>query len=158
MALRHMGYGLSEDHDDIAVLHLKKTVPAGTKIAQIPRAALKPGSYKTRAFGIGRTASGNFDSGEMRMVNLQGSVTSARPSFLQYRQSNGKGVCKGDSGGPHFTYTKGQPVLVAITTQAENTRTLFGGQVEDFCRRSTIATLTGNYFSWISQAVQALTQ
>lgn len=155
-SLRHGGYGRTESDDDIGVVWLKRAAPAGAKIATLPKAALKVGKHKTRAFGVGRTTAKGTDSGEMRMVNLQGSVETARPQFIRYYQKNGKGVCSGDSGGPHFVYIKGQPMVVAITTEVESTRHWWGGKMSDYCRGNTIATLTGNYVPWISNAQKAL--
>lgn len=157
-ALRHGRYGLTESDDDIAVLWLKRAAPAGTKIATLPKTPLKVGTHKTRAFGVGRTKAQEIDSGKMRMVNLQGTVQASRPEFIRYRQSNGKGVCSGDSGGPHFVYAKGQPILVAITTEVESTRHWWGGKMSDYCRGNTIATLTGNYLSWINNAQKAVSE
>lgn len=142
------------DKNDIAVLRISEDAPAKAVIASLPQEALAAGTYSTRTFGVGRTGSAKMDSSEMRMVNLKGEVMSSRPLFIQYIQTNGKGVCSGDSGGPHFIYKKNQPVLVAITTQSEDVGSDPAKEDPDYCRRKSIATLTGAYAQWIQKATK----
>lgn len=140
-----------KDSDDIGLILLSQTAPKSAVIASLPKGSLKPGKYKTRAFGIGSTGIGQDDEGYLRMVNLEGEVLKTRAQKILYNQRNGKGICKGDSGGPSFMYTNGKPVLVAVSTSLDKVGAFMGKVVGDMCRYTGVSTQTGVYLSWIAQ-------
>lgn len=147
----------NKDSDDIAILSLTKPAPASAKIAKLPEGTLKVGQYKVRAFGLGVTsAKARGSGGIMRMVNLEGRVFPKRMKKMIFDQGNGKGLCKGDSGGPQFMYSNHEPIVVSLTTSLDKVAAFGGKPLGDMCRATAVATLTGPYLQWIAKGKKEL--
>lgn len=66
-----------------------------------------------------------------------------RDNYLEFDQSNGTGICSGDSGGPVLAEVNGKSVIIAINTSATNKQNLRK------CSNSGIVTKVSTVMEWI---------
>lgn len=151
--------------NDLAIIHFK-VLPAGIAVVTLPwqssqLPALLQANPKLpfRAYGYGDLGkpAGQVVTGEnlLRSVDLQiASYTPANDSFL-VNQTNSKGICTGDSGGPALVTTATDPngVLIGIASQVfmdpkEDPKT------QDACKFLSIYTNVAYYQSWIESVLQ----
>lgn len=112
------GGPLGEDTNDIALLKFNGPIPSGYRIARVLPTdnVLKPGlSVTLVGFGLTDGATQASD-GLMRKVDVVLDSDFGKTEVL-VDQSNGKGACHGDSGGPGFVKMKGITFLWGVTSR-----------------------------------------
>lgn len=147
--------------NDIALLVLDNPPPRDAKIALLPEAPLAVGEIKLlRAFGSGRdNALSQQRENVMRSVLLTGFVEEETSDKITVNQSSGKGVCKGDSGGPLFAYQDdGHPIVMGVTSSGDRWRVENSRVVGELCLYNSLATQVGLYKSWIQKTAVELGQ
>lgn len=147
--------------NDIALLVIDNYPPRDAKVALLPDTPMAVGETRTlRAFGSGREGALDFQrESVMRSVLLNGFVEEETADKITFDQSSGKGVCKGDSGGPLFAYSDdGQPIVMGVTSSADRWRLENSRVVGELCHYNSLATQVGLYKSWIQKTATELGQ
>lgn len=139
--------GVIEERNDLALIFFEGALPAGATLAPINQ---NPDFLPTRlqALGYGRTEglenseNASEQLGILRSVTIDGSGLSFYGvEILEIDQTNGRGVCFGDSGGPLFSAT-GELMGVAAGVVGDL-------ESEDSCRYRSYFTNVGAYRDWI---------
>ena len=134
------------DVGDIAVLKLARPAPADMKITKLHTTQLRKGQTLLAAgYGItnGKLGTG---SGLLRETTVVVEKPLVGSSEFMVDQTNGRGICSGDSGGPSFVVnTFGELVQVGVTSRGD-----------EHCEQGGIYTLVPAYTNWINQTVAAL--
>lgn len=160
-------------HGDLALLKLKKAVPAEFKAAPLPAAAaaaLKKGDMLTLAgFGVDVAiqnkiekdpqtgadtvvplTTGNSGSGVLRVVeDVPVSQATADGKEIAVDETLGRNACHGDSGGPAYKKNaNGKLVIVGVVSRGTNK---IGN-----CDQTGVFTDVSGYLNWINSTAQAL--
>lgn len=160
-----MAYGLSiyshpyynendlSRHFDLAVVSLSKEIPSGFEpVSILPNSIeLKIGDLVYPA-GFGKTKDLNISESGASPYRLNKStglkIVEDWGTFFYVDQSNGSGVCSGDSGGPTFVQYQGKLYLIGIT---------HGFAVENgkpqTCRAKGMLTKVQTHKSWITKVM-----
>jgi len=156
-ALRfHAGYNAKayEDRNDVAVLRIKGALPAGFAPMALPTAN-DLNEHDFYAAGYGTITARNEmpkTNGILRYTSQH--LDGIKPEQTQFLvdQTNGHGICFGDSGGPAFT-THSRPAILgiasAVYTRNEQEKNKPGF---DVCRYNAIYTSVFHYLDWIEKA------
>jgi secreted trypsin-like serine protease len=140
------------DQHDIAIIRFKSGLPTGYKTATMLNASvnLTAGETTTLA-GYGTTQPDGSDSGgELRKVDVQIASMLGKTEVV-LDQSQGKGACFGDSGGPAFITTSGQLLLWGLTNRA------YPDDVSD-CAHESVYTRITAYSDFVSSSEATLKQ
>lgn len=134
------------DVGDIAVLKLSKPAPESMKVTKLHTSQLRKGQTLVAAgYGItnGKLGKGSGLLRETTVIVEEPLI--GRSEFL-VDQTNGRGICSGDSGGPSFLVnSSGELVQVGVTSRGD-----------EHCELGGIYTLVPSYTNWINQTVTAL--
>ncbi len=110
---------------DLALLVLEKDLPKEFIISQLPS---KQPELKVRNFlavGYGRHSGDinnkNASDGKLRQVELEALDFSHNYPEFRVDQTNGKGACEGDSGGPAFIYNRANLVVIGVVSGGDST-------------------------------------
>lgn len=153
----------SMPENDLAVLRLEENAPAGIPRIELLRDILpNDGTISVSVLGYGATSMPKLEAyrvqgnGLLRVVKKTGSP---RGKNLVFNQRDGRGFCRGDSGGPDVvlrngrTYVAGiHSTLSEIPAQLQRSErrsyswTLTG---RDFCAYSSISIFIPNHVDWI---------
>jgi hypothetical protein len=107
---------------DIAMIKFSGGLPAGYRPAQIlnDKAALQNGTVVTLAgYGISDGAA-HTGGGNLRYTDVKIQNASYSESEVLVAQTEGKGACHGDSGGPAYVRVNGQLMLWGVTNRGVN--------------------------------------
>ncbi len=136
------------DAGDIAVLRLSKPAPEDMKITKLHSSPLRKGQPLVAAgYGI---SSGTLHTGSGLLRETKVLVAEPLVGRTEFYidQSNGRGICSGDSGGPSFIQSSfGELVQVGVTSRGDEN-----------CEKGGLYTLVPAYTSWVNLAVNALTK
>jgi secreted trypsin-like serine protease len=151
------------DWDDVAVLKLESKIPAGFRpVKFLSDVSLMKNGAAVILAGYGQTvthppSSGNGNSGRLRSVEQV---------VLQYPYGQteilvslqGKGACRGDSGGPAFVNINGELQQIGIASRmTENDRIPGGGRNPQYaCIVDLVYTDILAQKNWIDWAIQKL--
>ncbi len=161
----------TEVWNDIALLKLNSAAPENFKLAQLPpivkASNLQIGSQLTLAgYGITNSVIRKVvkdKRGRQRLVELQGQgagtlrvidqinvvAITANESEITLDQTQNKGACHGDSGGPAFIkQNNGALVLVGVTSR--------GTESLGNCNEKSVYTGVAFHLNWIQQNIQKL--
>lgn len=140
------------DQHDIAVVQFSGGFPDGYRAATLmgPSESLSVGETVTLA-GYGSTdAINSNEGGELDKVDVNIAAMLGSTEVV-LDQSQGKGACYGDSGGPAFITSGGQLELWGLTNRA------YPNDVSD-CAHESVYTKINSYTDWIAQTEEALRQ
>lgn len=171
--LTHPSYrNNSVNRNDIALILLKETAPAGYDPLAIPgeEVPFHEGSSFTAA-GYGRTTgvtdptgTDRQGSGTLRDVEVKVDTFSDDKSQFYVDQSDGKGICHGDSGGPAIMRYNGRDYAVGIASAIS---WLVPGELNDrakkeyiekqnVCAHKSIYISVKKYNAWIEDSIKDL--
>jgi hypothetical protein len=143
-----------ESKDDIALIQLKEDAPAGATIASLPSfQSLRPNQTKSfRVLGYGQQNAKESVDGKLRFVDLRGEIDPRYPKEILYDQSNGHGICFGDSGGPSYEIKGGKATVLAVSSHLTDAKLFFGIAVGDACMQKAAVLQVAPYAKWIETA------
>lgn len=144
---------------DLALINFSGGLPEGAKIAQLPLQAENDVDKVQNflALGYGRTnglqdGDGTLgqDIGTLREVLIAQQSLFLDKNYFTVNQTNGHGVCFGDSGGPALALS-GDGKSVYIVGVASGVYGDTGGANADECQVSSIYMKTSAYLPWIQE-------
>ncbi|OFZ30428.1 MAG: hypothetical protein A2622_08455 [Bdellovibrionales bacterium RIFCSPHIGHO2_01_FULL_40_29] len=133
--------------NDIALIFLEVDAPSSYPIFKIADPQMVRNS-RIYFYGYGVTGSHNKDSGVLRKTSLQRSDYVIKKDIEKVRvdQSNGKGICYGDSGGPAFVLIDNEPQILGVNS--------FGrGNEDKICEGTSTLALVFSYKKWIQDVM-----
>ncbi len=129
-------------HSDVGLVHLKTPV---TDIVPTPVnliAASAPVGIKTSMVGFGATQQGGGGQIGVEFSLENRTSTSCSPfgvsdaNLLCFTQTDNKGKCEGDSGGPTFAVVGGRTMLIGITSFGDQSCAQFGADTRTDAERA----------------------
>lgn len=149
-AQAHQSYRpVNVDNNDIALLHFKTALPVGFVPVRLPPAnyALQAGQKLAVAgYGINSPLSSGGGSGILRAtIDVVQQPAYGRTEFSIAADPK-TGDCYGDSGGPFYVQSNGQPVVVGVVSRG----------ITNDCRDGGIHTRVAAHIAWIQQTAAAL--
>ena len=149
----HEGYspsaGTKEGIDDIALVFLETSAPAGYPIYKIADPAAVDNS-RLYFYGYGVTGSAEAGSGILRKASF------AKEDFLiekdikkiRVTQDKGVGICYGDSGGPGLVNVNGESQILGVNSFVR-------GSEADTCNGTSTLALASAYREWINNKIKS---
>lgn len=162
----------TDARNDLALILLDQPIPEGFFPVKLPSTSFSLSTNEVfLALGYGRTTGKRSNnpadmqgSGVLRHVGLQ--IDSVSQDGKQFRvdQSNGTGICNGDSGGPALIRFRNTYYVMGIASATLWTvpRELSGDEKDtyieqkDFCKEKSIYMNVINYLPWIQEQSQKL--
>lgn len=148
-----------DSRHDLAVIKFSGGLPAGAKIAELSPKA-ESDVYQSQnilAMGYGRSngkeeGDGTLgeDIGTLREVLLNRERMAVGKNYFTVNQSNGRGVCFGDSGGPALSLS-GDGKTVYVVGVASGVYGDTGGTNYDECKVGSVYMRTSAYLPWIQE-------
>jgi secreted trypsin-like serine protease len=163
--LANTGYNPAayDDRKDIGLIRFKGDMPEGFEpMPMATKDDLRAMGSDFYAAGYGTvTARTDIprDSGVLRYTTqkIKGDHLSTHQSQFLVDQTNGHGVCYGDSGGPAFIKINGRRILVGVASAVYSTNDIDRrAPGYDVCRYSAIYTSVYYYMDWIKKTSAAL--
>ncbi len=155
-------------NNDIGLVGFNDALPADIKLAQVADAQMarkirKGTAVTLSGFGVdkyelqrnpvtGRLTPVGSGDGLLRQISgVRVLSLTATGEEITLDQSQGRGACHGDSGGPAYVKdaVSGKNILIGVTSRGTNPQGL--------CDRQAIYTGTMGYMQWISNGVKELT-
>lgn len=136
---------------DLALVFLENEIPKGYTIFKIADPQKIDQSGSMYLYGYGKTGSNAGGVGMLRktVLNHNAFEIDTAKSKVQVDQSNGSGICMGDSGGPSFvTDTNGELQILGINSYVT-------GPEKDICSEASYQTLVFAYKDWIESKIAA---
>jgi secreted trypsin-like serine protease len=149
--LKHKDWDLestsgSNSAKDVAIVVLKENLPSSyrvLKIADPTRVDFANGEIRFIGYGVVDYNSGG--SGILRRTSIPISKVTANTNknIVEIDQSNGQGVCSGDSGGPSLVKIDGVEQILGINS------VVAGTEDASLCRDGAIQSLASGHIPWI---------
>jgi secreted trypsin-like serine protease len=125
-AIANPNYAPNQDtnNNDISVIKIDGPLPSGYAPAQLMSVSDKLQNGQTAILaGFGESTPGgpqgsNDGAGTLREVQVQIENADFSPTEVLVNQTQGRGACHGDSGGPAFIEENGQLLLWGVTSRA----------------------------------------
>lgn len=160
-------YGRDKAVYDVAILKFSGGLPTGYKTRELPAASYRPNPANQLVMaGYGNTSYGKDDSGILRYTMANGTRLSNEyysassrsvvkiPDALVVEQRN-NGVCSGDSGGPLYTYDRGNLVLLGVVSMGvDNVSTSTNGDGKLICNGVSIFADVRKNLGWIKEQMR----
>jgi hypothetical protein len=143
------------NESDISLIKFAGGLPPGYAPATVltDTSLIQNGATSTLAgYGIddGKATSGDTGgAGVLRYVTVTILNAAYSQSEVLFDQTEGKGACHGDSGGPAYMMVNGQPLLYGVTSRGVN-------DPNNDCSVSAAYTSIPYYASWISSTIQSM--
>ncbi len=135
-------------NSDLALVQFAGELPAG----YAPTSWINVFTPTTDRFwlyvaGYGVSDLAQADSGELRFskVTIENAILNKEQSFFQGNQSDGFGICKGDSGGPAYMKIQNEFYVIGVVSAIQ------GG-----CKGTSFLNQTLYYANWIQQSLTRL--
>jgi secreted trypsin-like serine protease len=147
--------GQETNRGDLAIVRFKGAMPIGYgPVAVLSRddsTALQAGvPVEVAGFGTADPAK-HFGLGQLRQAQLHIRKTDFSETEILLDQSQGQGVCHGDSGGPAFVEVRGVHYLFGVTSKGVNDQD--STDTADNCKQSSAFTNLLPYAKWIQGAI-----
>ncbi len=168
----HEGFTISPEtkmlSNDLALMLLDSKAPAGFKVTKIATPeifkALKAGSqlsltgFGTESYSLDPKTKQPVSSGSGVLRNIDDRAVlkiSEDRTKIMLNQTDNKGACHGDSGGPAFITVGGQKYQVGVTSQGY---WLEGSdqKTNPLCNQLSIYTYLADRTEWIAKGIQEL--
>lgn len=143
-----------KDHGDIALLHFTGTTPQGYKpatVATLKESGLLTNGTDTTLSGYGLN-NGVENTGSEILRSVEGIKVSDNKfsqTEIQLDQRQGKGACRGDSGGPAFVKVDGKLKLWGVTSRGDK-------DPNNDCSQFVIYTHINAWQTWIKMTSEEL--
>jgi len=152
-AVAHVNYDgyLKRDENDLALLHFNGGLPKTIRPAKLVDGAvtLPPDAQLTIAgYGVASMKNGGQGDGVLRQAEVALHRADFAATELTLDQSQGRGGCAGDSGGPAFIKISGELRLVGVLSRPE--------EANHTCRKPTVYTKVAAFSEWIQINSRAL--
>jgi secreted trypsin-like serine protease len=164
----------SVNRNDVALILIKGDAPAGYEPLALPEESFPLSAGMTfTASGYGRISGKNSadtsdiqGSGILRNVNLKIDSFTSDDSQFFVDQKDGKGICKGDSGGPAIMRYNNRDYVVGIASAiswlvpselSEKAKQEYI-EKQDVCMHRSIYMSTKKYRMWIQDGIKNLLQ
>lgn len=121
---------------DLALIVLKESAPESSVPAELPSVEDLGELQKLEVVGYGVSSTSGEGFGRLRKVQVP--VAELQEGFIKVDQSQGQGICDGDSGGAAFLLRENKRILVGVTKMAS-------------CLESSQFTRVDTNLSWILQ-------
>jgi hypothetical protein len=140
------------NNGDIALVRFSGGLPAGARPATLMKAGhrLSNGEIVTLAgFGITSGHADGDDAGRLRAVDVKIDNAQYSKTEVSIDQTNRKGACHGDSGGPAFVQDNGGGLLLwGVTSRGIN-------DPSDRCAGDSVYTRIQPYARWINNVLRS---
>lgn len=136
---------------DIALLKFSGSLPLGYKAARVStdESNLQDGMTVTLA-GFGLIKGGpEVEAKELRKTSVTVKEAAFSSTEFLVDQTQGRGACRGDSGGPAYVLSSGKPVILGVTSRGE-------GDAKNDCTVAAVYTSVAAYTSWINETATQL--
>lgn len=146
--------GRASDQGDVALVRINGTAPRGYKPATIASSAkdLRAGEeVQLAGYGI-NNARAKSGAGKLRQTSSSILNPASGHTEMIIDQSEGRGVCHGDSGGPAFIKRSGRWRLAGVTNRS------YPPYAPDDCGHQAVFTKVPAVKKWISTASRKLEQ
>ncbi len=144
---------------DLALIQFDGVLPARFLPIKIAEGAVDRKNIWPVAAGFGYTSREKMDSGLLRFTLLKVESFIAKQNYFSADQSNGQGICMGDSGGP-VMFTRGEDfVLMGITSAAASYNPYVAGTLaKNTCAGTSIFNNVLFYKIWIESSLAKLSK
>ncbi|MFZ3230776.1 MAG: S1 family peptidase [Pseudobdellovibrio sp.] len=147
----HSGYDKMKEAspNDIALVFLKDNIPAGYPIYKIADSNLVSSKNDLYFWGYGNINYKKGGAGILRKTQISGTdyKVDSLNKVVQVTQSNGHGVCNGDSGGPGLVNQDGELQILGVNSYVK-------GRADSLCNGEAFLTLADSFKSWISAVLK----
>lgn len=155
----------SQVRNDIALIQMTEKIPPYFEMAKLPWSQKKIAAphqrMKLKTYGFGVTSgvreNGKIDvrsAGVLRLVNLKFIDISPYEDAFYVDQTQGKGICSGDSGGPAFDNNN---IVIGITSYAITDDPQQPEKADDdACNFKSVFTNVTHYKDWILKGMETL--
>ena len=144
---------------DLALVKFEGTLPAQFKPLSLLETATDRKNIWPVVAGYGYTSREKMDPGILRFTLLKVESYITQQNYFSADQSSGRGICKGDSGGP-VLMTRGEDfVLMGITSLAAAYNPYVAGTLaKDSCTGTSVFNNVLFYKKWINAGLIELSQ
>lgn len=153
--LIHTGYikDAAKPTNDIALIKIKGERPADYTVSSMTTIPATKNTFSLMSIGYGLTDSNQKTAGVLRRAFTTGiSYDPLSPTFT-IDQSDGNGVCEGDSGGPGFVLKDGEFAVLGVATSVYS----FVKENDKYaCEHFGIYTNVFYHANWILKGVEQL--
>lgn len=133
---------------DVAIVILQSNIPSSYRVSKIADPAqvdFASGAIRFIGYGVVDYKAGG--SGILRKTEIPVSkaVADVTNNVVRIDQSNGHGVCSGDSGGPSLVKVNGQEQILGVNS------VVGGSSKATLCREEALQSLAIGHIPWIKQ-------
>lgn len=140
---------IDKTEGDVALVFLSSKIPEGYPIYKVADPANISSGSDLVLYGYGRTNSNGGGSGILRRIHVgpEHYVVGEMHNRVVINQSQGNGICNGDSGGASLVASRGGELqILGISSYVT-------GPTEDVCGAMGVQTLAFTYNDWIERTI-----
>lgn len=143
--------------NDLALLKLKRSIRSGYEVMDLSHSIdlelSKHILVEVAGFGVSRVNFPRMGAGTLRKTEVKLDFYDAHEKLLVLDQSEGKGICFGDSGGGAFYEINGELIQIGVNSFV-NSKEENHQKVD--CKNKAFLTNISYFYSWITQSMDAL--